>query len=535
MSIPSRHRCVPLSESVEVLCHTMERTGVADKVMSNLVSRKLTDDLEMSPPSTSFSVSRLNGPPLKLNISNEKLKERCTKLELRSLIGVKSLSNCISNNTLRKINSAIKSKSVKFPSVSSYYSDRDAALSKYFSSTDELQFELHQKDDQSTDDKYLANVPMIYCNDINGLIKDWWPSDTSDTFPTLVIKCSVDYGQGFLKVSVQILNDERYSNSVSELLLVALVEAPETRKNLLTIFSIESFQNFFSDPDFSTILVADNKCLQLMLGISTGNSKYPCAFCTWKNGSGSPDDDVTLRTGMLHSQQLQKFNDECDRIPRKAKECYNSISPSILGETDSPNLYKCGIPILHVSLGIVQHLFNKIEEELSQPEKDDVGETLNRIGAHRSPYHGKAFEGRGVRSILENLDIFPTCFKRTGYYVALCRYKEVLEECGGVRRKHTFQNKIEEFQEAVRQAGIKPFLKIHLLDHVDLFLSIMDEICTFSNPGLGWTSEQAIESCHHHFSNTWDRYKKTPGNRKKALLSAVIDFNYTRFVTSFSE
>ena len=93
---------------------TMERTGVADKVISNLVSRKLADDDLETSPSTSFSVSRLNGPPLKLHISNEKHEERCTKLELRSLIGIKSLSNCISNNTLRKINSAIKTNQSSF-------------------------------------------------------------------------------------------------------------------------------------------------------------------------------------------------------------------------------------------------------------------------------------------------------------------------------------------------------------------------------------------------------------------------------------
>ena len=62
-----------------------------------------------------------------------------------------------------------------------------------------------------------------------------------------------------------------------------------------------------------------------------------------------------------------------------------------------------------------------------------------------------------------------------------------------------------------------------------------DEIYPSPNLGLSWTSEQAIESSHHHFAETWNRYKKTPGNKKKALLGAVSDFNYTRFLTSFSE
>ena len=97
----------------------------------------------------------------------------------------------------------------------------------------------------------------------------------------------------------------------------------------------------------------------------------------------------------------------------------------------------------------------------------------------------------------------------------------MLDECGGITRNSEYQDSIKDFKESIQQAGIEPFLKIHLLDHVADFLEAMDEISPTSNPGLSWTSEQAIESSHHHFAETWIRYKKAPGKniKKKARSS----------------
>ena len=132
--------------------------------------------------------------------------------------------------------------------------------------------------------------------------------------------------------------------------------------------------------------------------------------------------------------------------------------------------------------------------------------------------------------------VFPVVSnERSTTPLALCQYKSFLEMCEDVTRKSNFQESIEDFNVVIREAGIEPFLKIHLLDHVAEFFRITDEICPASHPGLSWTSEQAIESSHHHFAETWRRYKRTPGNKKKALVGALIDFNYTRFLTSFSE
>ena len=109
----------------------------------------------------------------------------------------------------------------------------------------------------------------------------------------------------------------------------------------------------------------------------------------------------------------------------KVRKTATIPAPSILGETQSPHLYKCCIPILHITLGIVHYLFNKIEEQLSAQEMKCVGDVLEQIEASRASYHGKAFEGRAIKSILKNLDDFPWCFKRTVYYTDLSRFKSL--------------------------------------------------------------------------------------------------------------
>ena len=85
------------------------------------------------------------------------------------LIGIKSLSNCISNNILKRLNSAIKNEAIKFPSMSSFYSDRDATLGRFFTSTDEMEFECFNEEGE----RVQVCIPFVYCNDIVGLINLW--------------------------------------------------------------------------------------------------------------------------------------------------------------------------------------------------------------------------------------------------------------------------------------------------------------------------------------------------------------------------
>ena len=99
----------------------------------------------------------------------------------------------------------------------------------------------------------------------------------------------------------------------------------------------------------------------------------------------------------------------------RASECLNCIAESYF-EGQVPIIYKCALPILHITLGIVQNLFNKMTASLIEEEVQDVEKNLKEIGAVRSPYHGHAFDGRRAHAILSNKENHSTCVSHTSAF-----------------------------------------------------------------------------------------------------------------------
>ena len=64
-------------------------------------------------------------------------------------------------------------------------------------------------------------------------------------------------------------------------------------------------------------------------------------------------------------------------------------------------------------------------------------------------------------------------------------------------------------------------------------LLMITMITSIKTPSLAWLSEQALESSHLHFKDTWKRYKST-SKSKNGLLFAVKDVNNVRNYHSFS-
>ena len=236
------------------------------------------------------------------------------------------------------------------------YSDRDASIGRFFAS-ETLFLEVS---------KELVAKQVIICTDIADLILNW-TSSTDEEENGISLKISVDHGQGFLKIGAQVIDKPDFSNSVSDFLLLCVAEVSESRHNLLSLLSLPPFVKLFENTRFTILLSADLKCLQLLSGISTGNAKYPCVFCDWRSGKGFSERELTLRTGRDHQKQLQRFKTEFSGNLLRASECFNCIDESYF-ENQAPNIYKCAIPILNVTLGIVQNLFEKMTASLSEEE-----------------------------------------------------------------------------------------------------------------------------------------------------------------------
>lgn len=529
---PARHKCSSLKNKVvHQVMSAIENSKISESdVLSATVSRSMNDDEDQ--PSTSGvlvclpNITGIGGPPKKVLITSpNQVSDAKRVLPLRSLIGLKSISSSVSNNTLKRLNICTGSRfsGVKFPHIKRMYSDRNVSIGRFFASETLLLEE----------SKKLISKQVIICNDIADLILNWI-SSTDEDENGISVKISVDHGQGFLKVGVQVIDKPEFSNSVSDFLLLCVAEVSESRHNLLSLLSLPQFVRFFENGRFTILISADLKCLQLMAGISTGNAKFPCVLCDWKSGDGYDSErKLTLRTGDNHKENLRRFMTEFSSNLARASECYNCIDESYF-DGQAPNMYKCAIPILHMTLGIVQHLYQSMTESLTQDEEQEVEAVLKQIGVERQPYHGNAFDGRSSHAILNNLEKFPVCVSRTSAYNALKYYSRFLSLCGGVHRREGWLESITDFQIAFQETGLKPFLKVHMISHVQEYFAILDSFCTFEHPGLAWTGEQAIESSHHHFKEVWERFKTCP-KTKNSLLLAVTDFNYVRYLTGFSD
>ena len=522
---PARHKCtVVKSRVVSQVLTAIDSSSISDSdVLSATMSRNFdheTDQRSFGTVLTLPNTTGVGGPPKKVIISSPRADSSVTRvLPLRSLIGLKSISSTVSNQSLKRLNfhtDISKLSGVKFPHIERMYSDRDASIGRSFVCESVLL-------EDSNKDLVLKEV--VVCNDISSLILNWISSDDEGE-DVISLKIGIDHGQGFLKVGVQVIDKPEFSNSVSDFLLLCVAEVSESRHNLLSLLTLEPFVTFFENQRFTTMLSADIKCLQLLAGMSTGNAKFPCVFCCWQSGNDlACGTDASLRTGDEHKENLDRFQTEYRGNILNASECHNCISESYF-EGQIPILYKCALPILHLTLGIVQHMYDKMTASLSEGESEAIESLLKEIGALRSPYHGHAFEGRGAHAILNNLEKFPVCVSRTSAFNTLKCYAKFLDACGGIIRKDGWPEAVNDLLISFRQTGLRPFLKIHMITHVEEYFGILDSFCPFPSPGLAWTGEQAMESSHHHhFKEVWQRYKKTPKSRN-ALRLAVVGFNY---------
>ena len=85
------------------------------------------------------------------------------------------------------------------------------------------------------------------------------------------------------------------------------------------------------------------------------------------------------------------------------------------------------------------------------------------------------------------------------YIKALRQFDRVVHSCFGQTLQPNYDVNIEEFMDTYRALQISIPLKVHLLEsHAVEFLKMMGE-----EHGLGFYSEQAMESMHHDLLEEW--------------------------------
>lgn len=126
-------------------------------------------------------------------------------------------------------------------------------------------------------------------------------------------------------------------------------------------------------------------------------------------------------------------------------------------------------------------------------------------------YQGEIFEGNACRKLLQEADSLndPKIYKEVGFFRILpfiSTFKamnKLVTNSFSVRKPgEGLDNIIDNIRNSFLSTGVSESLKIHIATrHVKQCLNFL------SGDGLGLWSEQAGESIHREFLNTWKRYK----------------------------
>ena len=99
---------------------------------------------------------------------------------------------------------------------------------------------------------------------------------------------------------------------------------------------------------------------------------------------------------------------------------------------------------------------------------------------------------------------------------------EVVSACYGYELQKGYKTKINNFRRTYLALGISVTPKVHAVFHH------VSEFCDLTKKGLGSWSEQASESIHHDFKQTWGRFKINKTDHEhygEHLLNAVRMYN----------
>ena len=366
------------------------------------------------------------------------------------------------------------------------------------------------------------------------------------------IKCGIDFGQGSLKIVllIQRFSDHHDANpsrskyseglaakytkdgSVKKTLILGIVpriqELHFNVKKILDMIKIDSVEFSHS---------ADIKLLYTLVGKScSGSMRHGCPFCN----AAQP----YMCQGQLYqlADLFQHFGEYVTGGSKKsqAMKFSNVINePLLTGDPSTPVLQLINIPELHLLIGIVSKMLKELEK--LWPSKIQgrawMDTYLKQQALVRASYHGQQhLEGNKSLMFLKRLDCLEKELSKLDkeilaesekFVKAFRSFFEVVKGCFGQEVLQSFKNDLKTFKHDYLALGISITPKVHILiEHVETFL---DMKASFSGvrKGLGFYSEQSVESIHSDWKYFWEKYK-VPDEHPKyldQLKLAVIAYN----------
>ena len=401
-------------------------------------------------------------------------------------------------------------------------------MSTFFDSVT-LKYFRYNKNDFETEDKVT-----VICNNVKGLADD---IVEARGLKKPKFKIGIDGGGGFLKVCLNIFEFEEaipsrspaqspahkksavysgFSDSgVKKLFIIALVgNVQENFENvglLLRSLKLEKLGPY--------TMAVDLKLANILAGISSHASSFPCCWCEARAPTYEKAQLRTLGRIRKMATAFQRAKDQ--KTSTKAQDFMSCVNLPLLVGPDFVQLIDIlPPPELHIMLGAANKLFDELNIRWGGNLAYKWGVAHNIC---RADYHGGMLEGNDCKRLLQKAHLLyehlPQNLKN--FALALQKLDLVRTSCFGKTLDPNFISYINSFKEIFMSLEINITPKLHILfEHVPMF-------CQRKNQGLGIYSEQASESVHHDFNETWTRYKSRENTEsyENRFKRAVINYN----------
>ncbi len=364
------------------------------------------------------------------------------------------------------------------------------------------------------------------------------------------VKVGIDGGGGFLKACMGVISDEvprsptsspvakkppapiggeRFKDTgVKKLMIVGIGQGiPENHENMRT------FMTELQLGSLSFCLATDLKLSNILAGLMSHASSYPCTWCQASKSDIQQDIPGCLRTfGSIRelARQYKKALAEGKRVG--GQQFFGCVEMPLLENPDEDEVLDAiAPPELHLLLGVVAKLFDELtdrmQKELGSTAPADWARHQNIMREH---YRGGTLEGNQCRQLLrKSLDLarnLPDKFKAFG--IVLHRFSEVVTSCFGTEVVGNPEEKINDFKQAYFSLPVSITPKVHcVFDHVPQWLH-RQQARSGRKVGLGFATEQASEAVHRDFKQKWEggfKIGETRDQYKERLLRCVVRYN----------
>lgn len=379
------HDCTPLNRVVNIKNYIIDNCEIdeKEKITSMLIKKKLIsksknnqdDALEVKQfESNTIALTQRRGQPLKVTVSPTE-KEKLT-ISTEDMFNLKTRYN-LSDNVTRSIAKDLRNLTKNRKLIASGLNQKNFSKNHVFDDFFVIKkFNFKYKNSKINVENILPET-VVYCKDLNKFIQHISKKRSVSNYH---LKFGIDGGRGFLKVCLSIQDksnlfqeaeQKKYKKQtfldgafvkkfkdtgVKKLFIVAISQnTQENYENVSDLWQTLKIN------DFHGTFATDLKLANIMLGIMSHSSLYPCTWCFCNKNN-------LINVGELRTtSNCQKYYEAwvlAGSDPKKSKNFMNCIHPPVFKRAEETKILDIIPPSeLHLMLGVVNTLINHMTKE----------------------------------------------------------------------------------------------------------------------------------------------------------------------------